>query len=192
MTQYCIKNTIPRDILSLIFQYDNTYREKMNNVISGLEIKYKLWDMWKNKLFMCKKLVNDNLFRSKMEFILDFYFNEIFMETNDFPTNIEIYCGWKLFYYSNKTENKMRAAEIFTERGNIEKNKFEIVFTFTKPKIGEINQNIQDIVFTKEEYYYNSIYCEKDIYGDYQSFYNDNNFYLLEHYMNDGNFIHNI
>lgn len=180
-----LKDMFSGDVLSYIYAYDNTYSEKMNSVIFGLELKYELWRRWKQNLFLCEKIKKDGLFRCKLEFILDFHFNNNFneyqMDNNgyiNFPTDIEIYCGGKMFYFSNQTENKRKAGQIYMERGFITKDEIEICFTFNE----KIKNKIEAKVVTKEEYYYSTHYSDYDLFPEYNSWHHDDNFYLLEQY----------
>lgn len=180
-----LRDIISGDVLSYIFEYDNTYKEKMNDVLFGLEIKYELWRRWKQNLFNCEKFKKDGMFRLKMEFILDYHFNNNYNEwvmgsmgDINFPSNIEIYCGGKLFYFSNQTENKRRAGQIYMERGFIKKDEIEVCFTFKE----DINEKIEGQILTKEEYYYNTHYSDYDLFPEHHSYHHDDNFYLLEHF----------
>lgn len=158
-----------------IFEYDGTYREIMDNVIYGDEMKYKLWDLWKKTLFMCKKF-NDNVFLKKMEYILDYHFYRIGRE---FPENIQIYCGYKLFYYSEKKENNRQAFQTFLDRNfTFSRNEIEICFMYSDGK----NISTKGQVFTKKQYYETFVYIYEDVYPELICLDNNRELYLLQHY----------
>lgn len=171
----------PIDVLSAIFEYDSTYREIMTRILRGNEIKYKLWNLWKNRLFLCNKFIIDPTFRKKMEFILDYHFENCAAAADgeNFPENIEVYCGGKMFYYSDQKESTEHAFEIFRDRDfSFTRNRIEITFTYSDGT----KTSIDGQVFTRDQYYNTFINVDEDIYTDLYCFHNNRELYLLQHY----------
>jgi len=171
-----LKTLFPKEILTNIFEYDRTYRLLMNEILTSKQMKYKLWELWKKKLFICSKFKKDNIFLKKMEYILDHHFKEI---KREFPENIVIYCGNKLFYYSDQKEDTHQAFQIFLSRNFMfKRNEIEISFIYSDG----VEKKIKGQVYTKEQYYNTFIFVDEDNHPELYCFHNNNELYLLQHY----------
>lgn len=177
-----LKKIFSKDILSHIFEYDNTYKEIFNKIIFGKEIKIKLFNIYKKQLFSCEKFNQNTDFKDKLEFILDYYFNLCI--DYEFPKNIEIYNGAECFFYTNKKEHLHGAENIYYNNltANL-LNQISVSFIYYEKTIsGEIENKHRCIiakVFTDKEYEYyynhNCIYY----YSRISSYYNNGKHYLV-------------
>jgi hypothetical protein len=136
---------LPREIWGLIFQYDDTYKN-IFQVLQTKDYTQTLWQFWKHRIFRTLKMRQDDILREKTEFLLDYFINHSCGD--EFPTNITIHCGGRLFYYTNGAENLQRAIDIFSTIP-IVINQIEITATFGI----DAEKKIRGKVMTRDEYY---------------------------------------
>ena len=173
-----LRSRLPQDVLSHIFQFDDTYHGEMCYITETREFKYQVWRNWKKQLFACEMFCTDVMFRRKLEFILDYHFDRTMAKEQPFPANITIKCPSKMFYYSNQKQHPHDPAHYLQmfRRGILNKS-IEVSFEHN----GYPTQKYVGEVFTKEDYYSYFVNVYIDDHDDYHCFYSNSEFYLVEH-----------
>ena len=154
-----LRSVFPADIISKIYEYDNTYREIFSQVICSAQFSIASWNRWKTRFFSEELFKTAPIIAKKCEAMFD-YLSETscLFYRSSFPTNISVFIKEKLFYYSNCAQDKSRAIMLYQELPDIVPNTFEVTFEFSD----DYYANFSLLVFTKEQYYNRYVNVDED------------------------------
>jgi hypothetical protein len=168
-----LKHLFPAEILTKIYEYDNTYHTAMTEILTGYEFVQVHWGVWMNQFRACISNIEPS-FHRKCEFLIEYMMDDA--PYLSFPRNICVYCPSKLLFYSNKQEDVIRAVHLLHSIPKILPHYFDIVFEYGA---GEIYK-FCGFVLTKQEYYSRYINVEEDNHVTEECVYDNCEFYIIK------------